>query len=247
MNVYETSGLSEPRGAASAIGAAAVVVVAGFAITVAVLSALGLLLTHVAAHDFVGHTDHHLTRWLSHHRSPTLNSVTQYLSQSADTLGAIGIAVVVALALAIKRHWRAIGTLFLGLALELAAFLTINTFVNRPRPKVAHLGSVPSTSSFPSGHTAATLVIYLTVALFVSVHARHRVAQAVAWFVAVVMPLAVGFARVYRGMHNPLDVVGGLLLGLAAVIVARAALAAAAPQVEAPPQPVSTHEEKAVA
>ena len=48
-----------------------------------------------------------------------------------------------------------------GLAAELAVFLSTNYLCRSPvavRPR--RLGSTPSTSSWPSGHVAATAVLY---------------------------------------------------------------------------------------
>jgi len=37
---------------------------------------------------------------------------------------------------------------------------------------------------------------------------------------AIVVPVAVGLGRMYRGMHHPTDVLAGALLGIAALTVA---------------------------
>ena len=55
--------------------------------------------------------------------------------------------------------------------------------------------------------------------------------RAVLWALAVAIPCYVGMSRMYRGMHHPLDVLGGALLGIGAlcliVFACRAAGAAA--------------------
>ena len=43
--------------------------------------------------------------------------------------------------------------------------------------------------------------------------------------VAVAAPLTVGFSRAARGMHHPIDVIAGMLLGIGALYVVRGALA----------------------
>ena len=43
---------------------------------------------------------------------------------------------------------------------------------------------------------------------------RRPLLRAAAVAVAVLLPLLVGISRLYRGMHFPTDVLGGLLLGV---------------------------------
>jgi len=44
--------------------------------------------------------------------------------------------------------------------------------------------------------------------------------RALAWVAAAVLPVAVGFSRVYRGFHHPTDVIFGYVLGAAVIWVA---------------------------
>ena len=156
-----------------------------------------------------------------------LDLLTSVLSRSADTAGAVAIALLVVIILARRRRWRDAVVLVAGLGLELFTFLAVNFLVDRPRPAVPKLGSVPSTSSYPSGHSAAVLVIYASIAIFVSAGGARQASRVLAWAAAVIMPTAVGFARVYRGMHHPLDVAAGLVMGAAVLFVAFAAFRAA--------------------
>ena len=199
---------------------AALVVVIGYLVTVATLVLSGLLLTHVLVHGRLGRWDESSTRWLSLHRHGGLDTMTGLLTRSADTLGIIVAALAVLVLLATRHRWTQMAVLVTALVLELSAFLAVNAVIGRDRPAVVRLGSTPSTSSFPSGHTAATLVLYGAIALFVSATVRAFVWRALAWLAAAVMPVIVGFARVYRGFHHPTDVFFGLVLGIAALLVA---------------------------
>jgi len=208
-----------PTGRAGRIPAA-IIVVAGYAIVVTTLVLTGLLLTHVLLDGSLGRWDTGSTRWLSEHRTGFFNDVTGIASRSADTLGIIAVALVVVIVLAIRHRWRQAAVLVTGLTLELSAFLAVNALVGRDRPAVPRMGSTPSTSSFPSGHIAATLVLYGAIALFVSEAGRAFVWRALAWLAAATIPVVVGFARVYRGFHHPTDVVFGYVLGCAVLLVA---------------------------
>jgi membrane-associated phospholipid phosphatase len=71
------------------------------------------------------------------------------------------------------------------------------------------------------------------VFIVVSWHTRHRGVRLLFGSVAVVAPLIVGFSRVQRGMHHPIDVVAGIALGVASLFVVRAALARGVAEIDA--------------
>jgi undecaprenyl-diphosphatase len=94
---------------------------------------------------------------------------------------------------------------------ELTLFLASAAITGRERPDVPHLDGQLPTSSFPSGHIAATICLYAAVAVLVVPRTR-------AWWrwlfvaVAVLMPLWVASSRVYRGMHHPTDALASVVL-----------------------------------
>jgi membrane-associated phospholipid phosphatase len=201
-------------------------VLAGYLAIAAALTGLGLVVVHVVVASRVGGWDEGATRWLAAHRTPWFEHVSSFLSKSADTLGVIVIAVVIVAVLSLRRLWWQVAVLVVGLALELAVFLTVNTLVDRPRPNVHKLGSTPSTSSFPSGHTAATVVVYASIAVFTWLATSRRGLRVLTIVLAILMPVAVAFSRVYEGMHHPIDVAFGMLMGVAVVAATITAISA---------------------
>ncbi len=204
------------RGLARGHGNIAIViaVVCSFAVMGIVLVALGLLITHVLEHGSIGVWDHHVSQWFDRRRSAGWNRITGDVTDMADTFEVAGVAAIVTIVLLFRRWGRQAFLLVAGLAIELSVFLAANKIVARPRPAVSHLGGTPSTFSFPSGHTAATVVLYGGIAVIVMVATTRWWPRIVMWSLAVVLVIAVGLSRVYRGEHYPTDVLAGLVLGI---------------------------------
>jgi undecaprenyl-diphosphatase len=226
--VRPTGRLSAPLAARSADAPPGIlplaVLGAGYAAMVATLIAVGTLITHGGLFGGLRLWDDDVARWLADHRTASLDTITEWLSRAADTMGVIAFAAVVEIVLLIQRRWWALILTPVALGLELVTFLTVNAVVGRPRPDVSRLGSEPSTSSFPSGHTAATVALWGAVALlFIWTSARRNV-RLVCGVVVALIAFAVGTARIYRGMHHPSDVVCGAAMGLAALAIAVLAL-----------------------
>jgi undecaprenyl-diphosphatase len=196
------------------------IVVVGYVAMVAVLIGVGELIVHAGALGGLRQWDDDVTSWMVDHRTAFLDGLTGFLTRIADTMGVVLIALVVEIVLVVQRRWWALLIVPIGLGLELLTFLTVNSIVGRPRPDVPKLGSEPSTSSFPSGHIAATVVLWGAIALLFCSASTYRWVRATAYTIVVVLACAVGTARVYRGMHHPIDVLFGGLMGVGALAIA---------------------------
>jgi membrane-associated phospholipid phosphatase len=111
------------------------------------------------------------------------------------------------------RRWREPMLVAVAVAGEVAIFLVVTMLVDRERPPVRHLDEAPPTSSFPSGHTAATIALWGSLAVLANERARSAVVRNLFLVLAFVVPVVVASSRMYRGMHYLSDVLGGMLLG----------------------------------
>ena len=122
------------------------------------------------------------------------------------------------------RAMRAIICAVAGALIAMIILFVLNGLFFRPRPfatlTVHHLLFYHNTdSSFPSN--AATLGFALAFGVFMYWKRLGAIMIALAAFVSL--------ARIAAGIHYPLDVIGGLLLGLGSVLAVRAAEPAYAP------------------
>jgi membrane-associated phospholipid phosphatase len=197
---------------------------AGWAALSALFTGIGLLLIHVVLAGGRGDWDESINRWLADHRTDFVNGVTGAATFMANTLPVLAVLAVSCLVLLLVHRWREAVFLAGALTLELTVFLTANMLTDRARPNVPRLDSTPSTGSFPSGHIAATLALWVGLVLIASASVRQRWARAVLWSLAILITAVVAFARAYRGMHHVTDVAAGAALGVASLVVAALAV-----------------------
>ncbi len=181
---------------------------------------VGLLVVHAGAGTALERADVGVVAWLADHRVPWLDSVSATLAELGNTkIIIVGGLVAAVLAFVITRRWRAPLVIAVVLVGEVLIFLTASSVVGRPRPPVPHLDAVlPPTSSFPSGHTAAAICLYGAIAALVvrGTRAWWRWAVLAA---AVVVIVAVAFARLYRGAHHPMDVLASVMFAVPWLLV----------------------------
>jgi undecaprenyl-diphosphatase len=185
--------------------------VSGYVVITTILVALGLLLTKVLLDGPVGRWDHSLDRWFFLQREARFDTISEWGSMAGDTVAVVGIAALAVVVLAIGRHWAHIAFLVGALVIEVTTFLTTAFVIDRNRPAVPHLDPGPPTSSFPSGHTAASIVLYVGLALIITSLVRSRFVRTMAWIAAVALPIFVALSRLYRGMHHPTDVIASVI------------------------------------
>jgi membrane-associated phospholipid phosphatase len=193
------------------------------------------LLLGVALDGPLGRWDAGIVRDLAAARTPTLDRWTLIGSYLGDTVTVIAVATLATVVLAIKRAWALAAFLVGALLVEVTSFLVTALVIDRSRPPVAKLDMAPPTSSFPSGHTAASIVLYVGLAIVVTSLTTNRLARAAAWLAAILLPAAVAVSRLARGMHYPTDLVGSALGAFVCLVVSLVAVRAALASADVPP------------
>jgi membrane protein DedA with SNARE-associated domain/membrane-associated phospholipid phosphatase len=142
-----------------------------------------------------------------------------WLTDAAKVVSALGsgtatlvFGAVVAVVLAVRRHWPELAVLVVALVILHVAVPGMKEAVDRPRPGGALVDA--SGASFPSGH-AAYAVIYPWLAVTLAVRLRPGMTRASALIVVgIVLAALIGLSRVYLRVHYLSDVSAGAGLGV---------------------------------
>jgi len=92
--------------------------------------------------------------------------------------------------------------------------MTLKALIARPRPDIVPWLSHVHSSSFPSGHSMMSAVVYLSLGLMLSDLTSRRLLKTFVVVAPLTISALVGLSRVYMGVHYPTDVVAGWWLGI---------------------------------
>ena len=192
----------------------------------------GLLVLVLAAWGFIELTDEvlegstdALDRWVVRSLRESGDAANPigptWMEEAGRDLTALGGIAVMLIAiasatgfLAINRAYRTLVVLLISTLSGIGVSLLMKSLFDRPRPDfVPHLSHV-YTSSFPSGHSMMSAIVYLTLAALIAPVLRHFWLRFYALTIAVGLTVLVGISRVYMGVHYPTDVLAGWAAGL---------------------------------
>lgn len=190
------------------------------------LFAASILLGHLVVDVLVsgsglglGSTDESFNETLAEHRTGTLNTVAE-IGSELGTVVLVSLVVLIAIFCALTRRWRIGAFAAFALMAESATYYVTSLAVPRQRPTVPRLEDLEPDTSFPSGHTAAAVAVYAGLVLLLTSRMTSSLGKALLWTGAILLISYIALSRMYQGMHHPLDVAGGVLIGIGAILVA---------------------------
>ncbi|MCY7346680.1 MAG: phosphatase PAP2 family protein [Pyrinomonadaceae bacterium] len=149
---------------------------------------------------------------------PALTSLMQLASFLGSTLFLVIFGVIIVIALYLRNHRRgAILFTTTTIGSSLLVFVLKHVF-KRVRPEPFFDTILPSSDSFPSGHSLGAFCFYGALAAILSARTNKLSLKIIIWISAAAMILFVGISRIYLGVHYPSDVVAGYAVGLIWVI-----------------------------
>ena len=149
------------------------------------------------------------------HMSPILTSIVTLITHTGDSTVVISFCLLLIM---IPKSRKTIALPVSG-AVILSAILNVvlKEIFARERPNILRL--INETSySFPSGHAMINASLYTMLVLLIMKHVKNKPAKIVLSVTCITLTIAIGFSRIYLGVHYAGDVLGGWLIGFAVAI-----------------------------
>lgn len=166
--------------------------------------------------------DRHLMMLLRAHGDPADPIGPRAFEEAMRDVTALGgftvltlVTIVATLAFLMHKRWTHAGVLAGTIVLAQASSSLLKAAYDRPRPNLVPHGVEVYSASFPSGHSMLSAATYLTLAALIAHLEVKRRSKVLVFAVAVLLLTAVGFSRVYMGVHWPSDVLAGWCAGSA--------------------------------
>ncbi len=166
----------------------------------------------VLASDQIVAADFRITHLLAYFRSPELTKIFLWITLLGKWQIIVGTAIAVSVILWFWKKKEFVFYLWLALgADELFNYLGKLT-VHRVRPD--NPVYLENSFSFPSGHAMVSVVFYGFLGYLLIRRLKSWKQKVNVFFICLVVAMAIGFSRLYLGVHYLSDVWGGYLLGL---------------------------------
>lgn len=170
--------------------------------------------------------DEQVLQWLAGLRHPELDVAVLEITTIGSGIPLILMVIVAIVFLwATKHHWSA-GFLLLASLGGTTLNKLLKWYFDRERPSVVEWLHFTDSPSFPSGHAMSSFIVYGSLAYLVARIAPTPGLKRFTWAFAFLMIIAVGFSRMYLGVHYPSDVLGGFIAAFAWVMFVAASMVA---------------------
>jgi undecaprenyl-diphosphatase len=145
-------------------------------------------------------------------------AAAEEVARDLTALGGIAVVTLITMAVAgyllIDRRYGSL-LLLLGAILGGLLFSTLlKHLFHRNRPTIVPRLSFVFTTSFPSGHSIMSAIVYLTLGTLLARFVKRRLLKLYFLSIALLLTFLVGVSRVAMGVHWPTDVLAGWSAGL---------------------------------
>ncbi len=149
---------------------------------------------------------------------PSLSSIDRNIPKSITYLGhgnyGVWATAISAIILLLCKKLKACSIYIIAILTSPYIYSFIKNIIQRERPPIEFRLANAWGYSFPSGHSTMSMVTYGLLIYFVCKYVKNKTLKITLIAFLSLLILAIGFTRIWLGVHFPTDVIGGFSLGI---------------------------------
>jgi len=150
-------------------------------------------------------------------RNDNLTKVLTVITNIGSAYSLISLTFLISLIGIIKRKKLPINTIINLISVFIISQI-FKLIIRRPRPAEIFLVKA-SGYSYPSGHTMVSFAFFSFIAYSLLEKVDNKILKIMIRLITLILIIAIGFSRIYLGVHHFTDVLGGYLLGLSYLLL----------------------------
>jgi undecaprenyl-diphosphatase len=196
--------------------------VAGLACAAASLVLFTVLANEMREGELL-HFDTTIRIFVHAHSSPPLTQLMRFFSLVGSPFVVTIGATTTSIALWVAGHRRRALLIAITTLGGTLLMVVMKLGFHRQRPQPFFDTQLPASYSFPSGHALLSFCLCGAAAALFAANQKSAWVRVAIWVAAAGLSGAIGYSRIYLGVHYPSDVVAGYLAALAWVLGVAAA------------------------
>jgi membrane-associated phospholipid phosphatase len=173
-----------------------------------------LLAESVAGGGAIVHLDSAVAMWFHTHATGLATGVMSAVTWLGGAEVLLAVTLVAALVLLLRRRVAHAALIAAALGGGEALNWALKAAFERPRPAFSEPLATAAGFSFPSGHAMVSMTVYGALAYVIATRVKSVRTRLLIVGSALALVLAIGFSRVYLGVHYVSDVLAGFSAGL---------------------------------
>jgi len=173
------------------------------------------VLEDLVSHDPLVQADLRIVNVVQIFRNPTFNKVMLFITYLGKWQIVLSGVLAITIFLILLKRWHYIVALITSVGCGEGFIWLLKNIIQRPRPPLINALAPEASFSFPSGHSFVAFSFYGLFAYFLFREMRGKFSKILGILAVICIIIAIGFSRIYLGVHWPSDVLASYALGAA--------------------------------
>jgi membrane-associated phospholipid phosphatase len=156
--------------------------------------------------------DRSLLLWIHQFANPQLDGLMLFITALGDPAMVITVFISTIAWLGMKRRYTDVIRFTIACTGGVVINQVMKLFFAKPRPELWPRLISETSFSFPSGHAVGSMVVYGFIGYILA--REFPIYRRYIYTAASILIIAIGFSRLYLGVHYPTDIIAGYGVGI---------------------------------